>query len=106
VPSLEGFVGSASIETSTDRRTYQLIEDIAMTSALLISLAMAGGFGFGGHHTTYATAQAPGKVLPVAQAPTKACPAPQAPAKVLPAPQAPAKAWPAAQAPAKGTPQY
>ncbi len=72
----------------------QSIEDIAMTSMVLI-LAL-GGVG--------QTAQAPAKVLPAAQAPSKVAPAPQAPAKVMPAPQAPSKVAPAPQAPAKVMP--
>jgi hypothetical protein len=97
-----------SIETSqTDQIT--LIEDIAMTSAVLI-LALSG---VGGHHGIWASGQcppAPCKALPTPQAPAKCPPAPCkrmpcAPPKCLPSPQAPCKVYPAAQAPVKAAPQ-
>jgi hypothetical protein len=94
VPSPQGIICSPTRSRRRDNLTIS--EDIAMTSVVLV-LALSG-VGFGG----YATAQAPGKVLPP---PSKCPPAPSkclpAPSKCLPAPSkcapAPSKCLPAAQ---------
>ena len=118
VPSHQGIVCSP---TRSRRRptTSSLIEDIAMTSAVLI-LAYER-LGLRRSWLPYASAQAPSKVrrlprpsprsLPAPQAPAKALPAPRLPPRScrlrrppprsLPAPQAPTKAAPAPQAPPK-----
>lgn len=54
------------------------------TAAMILAMSVTGL----GHHSTYASAQVPSKVLPAPQAPAKYIPAP------LSAPQAPIKAAP------------
>jgi hypothetical protein len=92
-----------SIETSTtDHLT--LIEDIAMTSAVLI-LALSG---LGGLHGPKASGQcppAPSKCMPSCQAPCKSMPSCQAPTKCAPTCAAPSKCMPTCQAPTKCAPK-
>jgi hypothetical protein len=93
-----------SIETSTlDHLT--LIEDIAMTSAVLI-LALSGVGGL--HGKTYASGQCPPppcKTMPSCQAPSKCPPCPtKCPPAPCKSPCAPKKCLPSCQAPAKCAP--
>jgi hypothetical protein len=84
-----------------DRPVSLCLEDIAMTKALVLTLALSNvGTGHGDHHQDMVHASA--QVAPTAQAPAKVMPAPQAPAKVAPAPQA--QVAPAPQAPVKVAP--
>jgi hypothetical protein len=102
-PSLVGNVCSPTRSRRQRLDHLTLIEDIAMTSAVLI-LALSGLGGLHGAHASGQCPTAPSKCMPACQAPCKTMPSCQAPCKTTPSCQAPCKTMPSCQAPSKCAP--